>query len=375
LQRFSTVTSDARHKMKQGRQLTGKVVVDAMGSDRAPHPEIDGAMAAARDFRIGVILVGQPEKIVPELRRCGWRKDGDHGIEFVEAAEVVGMDEAVAIAVRRKKKSSLRIGAKLVAEGLADGLVSAGNTGAAMATAKMVIGMLPGVDRPALAALIPTKAGKPVLLLDVGANSDCKPHQMAQFAIMGDAYSRSVLGTNRPCVGLMSIGEEEAKGNELTKEAFPLLRELSSLNFVGNVEGRDVFTGAVDVIVTDGFTGNVMLKLSEGLQDAVISLIKRELSASAITKAGAMLARPAFQRLKKKLDYSEYGGAPLLGVRRLVVIGHGSSNARAIRSAVRIVREFSEHGAGDRIEEGIAETHARELELADVRLQVSKVGD
>jgi glycerol-3-phosphate acyltransferase PlsX len=375
LQRFSTGTSDARLKMKQGRQLTGKVVVDAMGSDRAPHAEIDGAMAAARDFRIGVILVGQPEKVVPELRRCGWRRDGDHGIEFVEAAEVVGMDEAVAIAVRRKKKSSLRIGAKLVAEGLADGLVSAGNTGAAMATAKMVIGMLPGVDRPALAALIPTKAGKPVLLLDVGANSDCKPHQMAQFAIMGDAYSRSVLGTNRPCVGLMSIGEEEAKGNELTKEAFPLLRELSSLNFVGNVEGRDVFTGAVDVIVTDGFTGNVMLKLSEGLQDAVISLIKRELSASAISKAGAMLARPAFQRLKKKLDYSEYGGAPLLGVQRLVVIGHGSSNARAIRSAVRIVREFSEQGAAERIEEGIAETHARELELADVRVQVSKAGD
>ena len=371
----SAETRDVRHKMKQGRQLTGKVVVDAMGSDRAPHPEIDGALAAARDFGIGVILVGQPEKVVPELRRCGWRRDGDHRIEFVEAAEVVGMDEAVAIAVRRKKKSSLRIGAKIVAEGLADGFVSAGNTGAAMATAKMVIGMLPGVDRPALAALIPTKAGKPVLLLDVGANSDCKPHQMAQFAIMGDAYSRSVLGTNRPAVGLMSIGEEEAKGNELTKEAFPLLRELSSLNFVGNVEGRDVFTGAVDVIVTDGFTGNVMLKLSEGLQDAVISLIKRELSASAITKAGAMLARPAFQRLKKKLDYSEYGGAPLLGVQRLVVIGHGSSNARAIRSAVRIVKEFAEHGAGDRIEEGIAETHARESVLADEKFQVSKAGD
>jgi glycerol-3-phosphate acyltransferase PlsX len=173
----------------------------------------------------------------------------------------------------------------------------------------------------------------------------------------------------------MSIGEEEAKGNELTKEAFPLLRELSSLNFVGNVEGRDVFTGAVDVIVTDGFTGNVMLKLSEGLQDAVISLIKRELSASAITKAGAMLARPAFQRLKKKLDYSEYGGAPLLGVRRLVVIGHGSSNARAIRNAVRIVKEFTEHGASDRIEEGIAETHARELQMSDVKFQMSGAGD
>ncbi len=347
--------------MKHGRQLTGKVVVDAMGSDHAPHPEIDGAIAAARDFRLGVILVGQPDKVLPELRRCGWRKQGDRSIEFVEAEEVVGMDDPVATSVRRKKKSSLRIGARLVADGHADGFVSAGNTGAAMATAKMVIGTLPGVDRPALAALMPTKSGKPTLILDVGANSDCKPHQMAQFAVMGDAYSRAVLGTQRPSVGLMSIGEEEAKGSLLTKEAFPLLRDLTSLNFVGNVEGRDVFTGQVDVIVTDGFTGNVMLKLSEGLQDAVLSLIRRELSASTITKAGAVLARPAFQNLKKRLDYAEYGGAPLLGVRNIVVIGHGSSNARAIRNAIRNVKEFSEHGASERIERGIAETSAREF--------------
>jgi glycerol-3-phosphate acyltransferase PlsX len=346
-----------RHK------LTGKVVVDAMGSDRAPHPEIDGALAAARDFGVRVILVGLPDRVVPELRRCGWRGDGDKGVEFVEAAEFIGMDEAVATAVRRKRKSSMRVGARLVAEGRADGFVSAGNTGAAMATAKMVIGMLPGVDRPALAALVPTKSGRPTLILDVGANSDCKPHQMAQFAIMGDAYSRSVLGTPRPSVGLMSIGEEEAKGNDLTKEAFPLLRELSGLNFVGNVEGRDVFTGQVDVIVTDGFTGNVMLKLSEGLQEAVISMIKRELSASAITKAGAMLARPAFQNLKKRLDYAEYGGAPLLGVQRIVVVCHGNSNARAVRNAVRNVKEFSEHGALERIERGIAETSAHDLEV------------
>src|SRR5918912_2043807 len=350
--------------MKDGQQLTGKVVVDAMGSDNAPHPEIDGALAAARDLGVGVILVGQTEKVEPELRRCGWRSQGDRGIELVEAAEVIGMDEPVATAVRRKKKSSLRVGTRLVTEGQADGFVSAGNTGAAMATAKMVIGMLPGVDRPALAAMIPTKAERPTLLLDVGANAECKPFHLAQFAIMGDAYARAVLGTMRPTVGLMSIGEEEAKGNDLTKEAFPLLRELSTLNFVGNVEGRDVFTGQVDVIITDGFTGNVMLKLSEGLQDAFLSMIRRELSASATTKAGAVLARPAFQRLKKKLDYTEYGGAPLLGVRRLVVIGHGSSNARAIRNAVRIVKEFSERGAGARIERGIAETHARELQLA-----------
>jgi len=345
--------------MKQAR-LTGKVVVDAMGSDRAPHPEIDGAMAAARDFGVGVVLVGRREVVERELRRCGWRRDGDKGIDFVEAPEFIGMDEAVATAVRRKRRSSMRVGARLVADGHADGFVSAGNTGAAMATAKMVIGMLPGVDRPALAALLPTKSGRPTMLLDVGANAECKAHQLAQFAIMGDAYSRSVLGTERPTVGLMSIGEEEAKGNDLTKEAFPLLRDLQSLNFVGNVEGRDVFTGQVDVIVTDGFTGNVILKLSEGLQDAVIHLIKRELSASVITKTGAVLARPAFQNLKKRLDYAEYGGAPLLGVRSIVVVGHGSSNARAVRNAIRNVKEFSEHGAQERIERGIADTNARE---------------
>lgn len=334
-----------------------------MGSDSAPHAEIDGALAATRDLGVKVILVGQTHKVEPELRRCGWRSDGDRGIELVEAAEVIGMNEPVAAAVRRKKQSSLRIGSKLVSEGLADGFVSAGNTGAAMATAKMVIGMLPGVDRPALAAMIPTRARKPTLLLDVGANSECKAHHLVQFAIMGDAYSRAVLGTTKPAVGLMSIGEEEAKGNDLTKEAFPLLRELSGINFVGNVEGRDLFSGAVDVIVTDGFTGNVMLKLAEGLTDAMLSMIKRELTSSAVTKAGAVLAKPAFQNIKKRLDYSEYGGAPLLGVSRMVVIGHGSSNARAIRNAIRSVKEFSENRASERIKDGIAETNSSALEL------------
>ena len=347
-----------RSQSKSADRLTGKVVLDGMGSDNAPHVEIDGALAATRDFGVGVILVGQSQVLEPELRRCGWCEDGDLGIELVEAAEVIAMDDAVATSVRRKKKSSLRVGTKLVTEGKADGFVSAGNTGAAMATAKMVIGMLPGVDRPALAALIPTKASKPVLLLDVGANSECKPHHLAQFAVMGDAYSRAVLGTVKPSVGLMSIGEEEAKGNDLTKEAFPLLRKLSNINFVGNVEGRDVFAGAVDVIVTDGFTGNVMLKLSEGLTEAVLAMLKRELTATAVTKAGAVLAKPAFRSIKKRLDYSEYGGAPLLGVRHIVVIGHGRSNARAIRNAIRSVKEFSENRAAERIEKGIAETTA-----------------
>jgi glycerol-3-phosphate acyltransferase PlsX len=224
-------------------RLTGKVVLDAMGSDHAPHAEIDGALAAARDLGVKVILVGRPEIVEPELKRCGWRGDGDRGIELVEAAEVIGMGEPVMTSVRRKKKSSLRVGTRLVIDGKADGFVSAGNTGACMATAKMVIGMLPGVDRPALAALIPTKAAKPTLLLDVGANAECKPHHLAQFAIMGDAYSRAVLGTVGPVVGLMSIGEEEAKGNDLTKEAFPLLREMTFLNFMETSRGATFFPG------------------------------------------------------------------------------------------------------------------------------------
>src|SRR5688500_6325271 len=194
-----------------------------MGSDHAPHVEIDGALAATRDLGVKVILVGQAHIVEPELRRCGWRRDGDRGIELVEAAEVIAMDDPVATSVRRKKKSSLRIGTKLVNDGRGDGFVSAGNTGAAMATAKMVIGMLQGVDRPALAAMIPTKAAKPTLLLDVGANSECKPHHLAQFAIMGDAYSRSVLGTVQPCVGLTRIGEDEANAHALTKEALRVL--------------------------------------------------------------------------------------------------------------------------------------------------------
>ncbi|MFN2530985.1 MAG: phosphate acyltransferase PlsX [Pyrinomonadaceae bacterium] len=338
--------------------MTRKVVLDAMGSDHAPHTEIDGAFAATRDFGVGVILVGKSHLLEPELRRCGWRTNGDHGIELVEAPEVIAMGDPVATSVRRKKRSSLRVGTKLVMDGRADGFVSAGNTGAAMATAKMVMGTLPGVDRPALAALIPTKSGRPTLLLDVGANSECKAYHLAQFAVMGEAYSRAVLGTAKPSVGLMSIGEEEAKGNDLTKEALPLLRQLNNLNFLGNVEGRDVFSGMVDVIVTDGFTGNVMLKLSEGLTEAMLSMLKRELTSSAVTKAGAVLAKPAFRNIKRRLDYSEYGGAPLLGVSKIVVIGHGSSNARAIRNAIKSAKEFSENRASERIELGIQETNA-----------------
>src|SRR5690349_5750044 len=236
-----------------------------MGSDHAPQVEIDGALAATRDFGVGVILVGQAHKVEPELRRCGWRGDGDRGIELVDAAEVIAMDDPVATSVRRKKKSSLRIGSKLVMDGRGDGFVSAGNTGAAMATAKMVIGTLPGVDRPALAAMIPTKAAKPTLLLDVGANSECKPQHLAQFAIMGDAYSRAVLETLKPSVGVVSMGEEDAGGNEHAQGAFRVLGGLGGMNVNGIVEGRAVLSGIDDVNVTHAGAGNVEVKLSEGL--------------------------------------------------------------------------------------------------------------
>ena len=301
-----------------------------MGSDHAPHVEIDGALAATRDFGAQVILVGQAEKVEPELRRCGWRGDGDRGIEFVEAAEVIAMDDPVATSVRRKKKSSLRIGTKLVIEGRGDGFVSAGNTGAAMATAKMVIGTIPGVDRPALAAMIPTKAGKPTLLIDVGANSECKPHHLVQFAIMGDAYSRSVLGTDKPSVGLMSIGEEEAKGNDLTKEAFPLLRELD-INFVGNV----------------------VLKFGEGLALGIFALLHEELRRTIRVKIGTALALPGLRAVRRRMDYTEYGGAPLLGVNGVCIIGHGSSKAKTVRGAVALAADTVRAGLVAAIREDV----------------------
>jgi glycerol-3-phosphate acyltransferase PlsX len=266
------------------------------------------------------------------------------------------MDDKVE-AVRAKRDSSMRVGLRMVREGQAAGFVTAGNTGAAMATAKVVLGAVAGVDRPALAAVFPTAPGPPAMLLDVGANVDCEPHNLEQFAVMGDIYFRAMFGkrsgTPGPRVGLLSIGEEEAKGNQLTREAFQLLKQLP-LNFIGNVEGRDLYNGKVDVIVADGFVGNVALKISEGVANLVRTALKESLKATITSQVGALLSRSAFIDFKKRLDHTEYGGAPLLGLKGVCIITHGSSNANAMKNAVRVAAEFAERGINDSIERGLA---------------------
>jgi glycerol-3-phosphate acyltransferase PlsX len=316
------------------------IALDAMGSDRAPKPEVEGAIQAARQYGIAVLLVGREEVIQPELDRHS--SAAGLPIEIVHASEVISMQDKAVQAVRAKRDSSMRVGLRLVREGEASGFVSAGNTGAAMATAKMVLGALPGVDRPALAAVFPTALGTAATLLDVGANVDCKPQNLAQFAVMGEIYFRTMFGTPQPRVGLLSIGEEESKGNELTRESFQLLKQLP-LRFVGNVEGRDLYNGQVDVIVADGFVGNVALKVSEGVANLVRATLKETLRATITRQVGALLSRSAFADFKKRLDHTEYGGAPLLGVKGVCFITHGSSNANAIKNAVRVAAEFAEH--------------------------------
>jgi phosphate acyltransferase len=325
------------------------IALDAMGSDRAPKPEIEGAIQAARHHGVHVLLIGRETVLRAELGRY----PSAGGVDVVHASEVIAMEDKAVQAVRAKRDSSLRVGLRLVREARAAGFVTAGNTGAAMATAKMVLGGLPGVDRPALAAVFPTAVGNTAILLDVGANVDCKPHNLEQFAVMGEIYFRSMFGTRRPRVGLLSIGEEEGKGNELTRDAFQRLRHLP-LNFVGNVEGRDLYNGRVDVIVADGFVGNVALKTSEGLANLVRATLKESLRATITRQVGYLLSRSAFADFKKRLDHTEYGGAPLLGVKGVCFITHGSSNANAIKNAIRVAAEFAERRINQKIEKELA---------------------
>jgi glycerol-3-phosphate acyltransferase PlsX len=326
------------------------IALDAMGSDKAPRPEIEGAIQAARQFGIRVLLVGQEPVVRAELNRNRWASSLP--IEIVHASEVITMDDKVE-AVRAKRDSSIRVGVRLVREGKAAGFVTAGNTGAAMAAAKTTLGTIPGVDRPALAAIFPTALGTGAMLLDVGANVDCKPNNLEEFAVMGEIYFRSIFGTRRPKVGLLSIGEEEGKGNELTRESFHLLKQLP-IDFVGNVEGRDLYNGEVDVIVTDGFVGNVALKTSEGVVNLVRATLKEALKSTITRQVGALLSRSAFADFKKRLDHTEYGGAPLLGLKGVCIITHGSSNANAIKNALRVAAEFAESGVNEKIEKGLA---------------------
>jgi len=348
------------------------IALDAMGSDRAPKPEIEGAIHAARNYGVRVLLVGPEATIKAELDRHP--SASRLPIEVVHASEVITMEDKAVQAVRAKRDSSMRVGLRLVREGKAAGFVTAGNTGAAMASAKMVLGALQGVDRPALAAVFPTAPGTAAILLDVGANVDCKPHNLEQFAVMGEIYFRSMFGgpmfgaprfgdlkagrsgfsvARSPRVGLLSIGEEETKGNELTRESFQLLKRLP-LNFVGNVEGRDLFNGQVDVIVADGFVGNVALKISEGVANLVRTVLKESLKSTITRQVGYMLSRSAFSDFKKRIDHTEYGGAPLLGVKGVCIITHGSSNANAIKNAVRVAAEFSQRHINESIEQGLA---------------------
>jgi glycerol-3-phosphate acyltransferase PlsX len=311
-------------------------------------------MLACRNFDVRVHLVGPEDILRPALDRAlrapRWPGSAEPKINIVHASEWVSMEDKAAQAVRTKRDSSMRVGLRMVREGSARGFFTAGNTGAAMATAKMVLGMLAGVHRPALATIVPTITGSPSLLLDVGANVDCDPDNLVQFAVMGHMYARNVLHIARPRVGLLSIGEEDSKGNQLTLDTFPLLRSLPHIDFIGNVEGRDLFNGRVDVAVCDGFVGNVALKTSEGLYKLVSVSLRESLKSTVTSQVGALLSRRAFSDFKKRLDPSEYGGAPLLGVRGVCIVGHGSSNEKAIMNGIRVAAEFTQAEVNSGIE-------------------------
>lgn len=326
------------------------IALDAMGGDHAPRVEVEGALLAARELGVRILLVGMETAVRQELSRHRGRH---FPVEVVNASEVITMRDSPSHAFRRKKDSSLHVAARLVRDGKAEAFVSAGNTGAAMAVARFVLGTLPSVDRPALAAAFPNMREKVTVILDVGANVDSKPLQLEQFAVMGEIYYRTIWGVRRPRVALLSIGEEEMKGNELTREAFNRLKH-TSLNFVGNVEGRDVFRGDVDVIVCDGFIGNVALKISEGLVEHIGGMLKKAIKSSLTSQLGYALSKRAFDDFRKRTDYSEYGGAPLLGVRGITIIGHGRSNSNAIKNAIRVAAELCRSRVNEKIEQELS---------------------
>lgn len=337
------------------------IAVDAMGGDHAPRTEVEGAIRAAKSLDVKIILVGREDALRDELSR----HDGARSlpIQIVHASERVTMEDSAAKAVRGKRDSSIRVACRLVRDGIAEGLVSAGNTGAVMVTAKLVQGMLPGVDRPALASAFPTLTGRPAVMVDVGANVDCTERMLAQFAVMGEIYSRVIFHVENPRVGLLSNGEEEHKGNEVTRRAHALLKTLP-LNFIGNVEGGELYSGHTDVLVCDGFIGNVALKVSEGLVDVIKQMLQESLEATIAGKIGYVLSRAAYAAFKKRVDYSEYGGAPLLGVRGVCIICHGRSNANAIKNAIRVAAEFSSGKINNRIERELQRWSANGMAVA-----------
>src|SRR5688572_29808875 len=316
-----------------------RIAIDAMGGDDAPASVVAGALVAARHFQLPLLLVGDRAAIERELSRHPG--SGSVDVQILHAAQRIEMEESASTALRRKPRASIRVAAEAVRDGKASALFSAGHTGASVMAALATFGRLPGIERPALATIIPTRKNRAVLL-DSGATVKCLPQHLVQFATMGAAYARIALEVENPRVGLLSIGEEEGKGNDLTRDAHQLLKE-APLNFVGNVEGRDVYAGEVDVIVCDGFTGNVTLKISEGLVETVEALLHAELQSTFGAQIGYLLSAQAFRRFRKRVDYSEYGGAPLLGIDGICIVGHGRSSPKAVRNAVtmaaRAVRE------------------------------------
>lgn len=340
-----------------------RIAVDAMGGDHAPGEVVSGAVAAAREFGIEVILAGQEERVAAELRRHSTR---GLRLDVLPAAEVIGFDEAPVAALRQKRDSSLVKALTAVRRGDAAAAVSAGSTGALLAGGLLIVGRIRGIDRPALATPLPMRPGVG-LLLDVGANADCTPHNLLQFARMGAIYAEKVLGVPDPPVGLLSIGTEEAKGNALTKAAFPLLAT-SGLTFVGNVEAREVLDGRARVIVTDGFSGNVLLKTAEGVGQRVFDLLREQVAGSLRYRLAALLLRPALRAVAARMDYSEAGGAPLLGVDGTLIKCHGSSRARAIFNGIRVARDFARRGGVEAIAAALAEDPAPAAARQEVSL-------
>ena len=326
------------------------IAVDAMGGDLGPSVVVPGAIEAARQTGAKILLVGNEATLDGELNRLS---PSGVDLEIVHAPEVAGMDEKPSDILRRKKNASIQVACRLVRDGAAQGVVSAGHSGASVGCGMFIMGRIPGVERPALASLLPTEK-EPVVLLDVGATVDCKPYNIFQFGLMGDAFARDILNKESPRVGLLSIGEEEGKGNSQVKEAYELFKMAQNLNFSGNIEGRDLFTGEVDVAVCDGFVGNVALKLSEGLGLSLSRVLKRELLNSGfLPKLGSLLAKSAFRRFAKVVDYAEYGGAPLLGLQNISIVCHGRSNAKAICNATRMATLFVEKETNKRLMETI----------------------
>ncbi len=330
-----------------------RIVVDAMGGDDAPAVEVEGAAAALRESEpdLRIQLVGDETRVRAELERLG--VSAEPRLSVIHAPERIEMGEDPARQVRRKKGASIAVATERLRDGRADGLVSAGNTGAVVASSLLTLGRIAGVRRPGIATFLPSPTGGAVLL-DVGANSDCTPQHLVQFAVMGSIFARKLLGREDPKVGLLNIGEESSKGNKLVQTTYPLL-QASGLNFVGNVEGRDIFRGGVDVVVCDGFVGNVVLKFSESVIHLMKHLVKEEIGDALRHKLGALLLRPVFKSLSQQLNYEEYGGAPLLGVDGVVIIAHGSSSPRAIASAVRVAVRFARERINDHIRDELQE--------------------